>query len=517
MSLFSKRKKPLVLIILDGLGVAPPGVGNAVSLSKTPGLDKLWPRFPHGYLNASSLYVGLPNGVDGNSEVGHMNIGAGKVLLQDLPRIDAAIDNGSFYENKALLDAINFGKKSNIHIMGLIGNGHIHSSYGHLLAILEMLKRNNVDGNRVFLHLFTDGRDSSPTSGINILSKLEVELQRLALGKVASITGRYYGMDRDERWDRTKRAYDMMVSGVGIRTQNYIAEIQKSYDKNVTDEHLEPIVVVDSQSQPIGLVKSNDAVIFFNFREDRAVQITRAFEDVNFPGFQRDLLSNLYFVGLTDYEKGFPKISAFPTENIANPIGKIISDHGLTQLRIAESEKFPHVTYFINGGNELQYPGEDRIEVPSPRDVITYDQKPEMSAELVTNILIEKINSNIYDFIIVNYANPDMVGHTGMIEPTIKAIEFTDHCVARVVAAVLAKDGAVVLTADHGNAEEMIDPQTGEADTKHSTNPVPFMVIANNLPPRELPFGILSDIAPTCLYLLNIEKPPDMTGRNLLT
>lgn len=505
-----------MLVLLDGLGVAPPSPGNAVSLSKTPNLDKLWPMYPHGYLHASGLHVGLPNGVDGNSEVGHMNLGAGKVIFQELPRIDSAVDNGSFSENDTLKKAFLRAKDHNVHIMGLVGNGQVHSSYGHLIALLEMAQKLKVDGDKIFLHIFTDGRDSAPQSAEKVLDRLEVEMSRTKIGRIATLTGRYYAMDRDERWERTQKAYEMLTEAKGEKVSNWKDAIKKSYDKKVNDEYLDAYVVTDKNGNPLTKVESGDAVIFFNFRADRAVQITRAFEDTEFPGWERAPISDLYFVGLTNYEKGFPKQQAFPPEKITAPLGKVISDNGLRQLRIAESEKFPHVTYFINGGNQVQYPGEDHIELPSPRDVATYDQKPEMSAYPVTDLMIQKINEDYYDVIIVNYANPDMVAHTGVIDATVKAMEVTDTCIGRLVDATLAKGGAVVITADHGNAEEMIDPQTGNVDTKHSTNPVPIMIIKEGLDSRELPFGILADVTPSCLALLGIPKPIEMTGRDLM-
>lgn len=512
----SSKVKPLVLVIIDGLGVAPPSPGNAVSLAKTPNLDKLWPKYPHGYLHASGLHAGLPNGVDGNSEVGHMNIGAGKVIFQELPRIDSAIDNGTFAENEALNEAFKRSKDHKVHIMGLIGNGQVHSSYGHLVAILEMGQKLKAKGENVFLHVFTDGRDSSPQSSEKILERLEVEMQRTGIGTIATLTGRYLAMDRDERWERTQKAYELLTEGKGSPFKDWREGIRKSYEAKVYDEYIDPIVITRDGKNPIAKVEAGDAVIFFNFRADRAVQITRAFEDTDFPGWARNLVPDLYFCGLTNYEKGFPKIQAFPPEKIVTPFGKVLADNGLRQLRIAESEKYPHVTYFINGGNQVQYPGEDHIEVPSPRDVATYDQKPEMSSYPVTDLLISKLNEGFYDVAIINYANPDMVAHTGVLDATIKAIEVTDECIGKLVNAVLPLGGAVIITADHGNAEELIDPQTGNIDTKHSTNPVPIMIIKDGIDNRELPFGILADVTPTCLALLGIPKPLEMTGRDLM-
>lgn len=511
-----QRPKPLVLVIIDGMGVAPPGPGNAISLAKTPILDKYWPKFPHGHLHASGLHVGLPNGVDGNSEVGHMNIGAGKVIFQELPRIDAAIDSETFFDNQALKDAFKKTREGkSVHIIGCVGGGQVHSSYGHLTALLDMAKNEKVDASRLFVHAFTDGRDSPPQSADKYLSRLEIDLKRIGGGRIASVVGRYFAMDRDERWERTRKAYDLIVLGKGSPVKHWKDALSDSYGKSVYDEYLEPYVIVEGE-RPIATVQDGDSVIFFNYRADRAIQITRAFEDSEFPGWERPIMPNLYFVGMTNYEKGFPKVQAFPPDKITYPLGRVLADNGLKQLRIAESEKYPHVTYFINGGEQVQYPGEDRIEVPSPRDVATYDQKPEMSAIPVTDLLLQKIDEGEYDVYIVNYANPDMVAHTGVLDASVKAVEITDQCLGRIIDKVMSKKGAVVITSDHGNAEEMIDIQTGNIDTKHSTNPVPVLIVKDGLTTREFPFGILADVTPTVLSLLGIQKPFEMTGRDLL-
>lgn len=503
------------MIFMDGVGVAPPGPSNAISLANTPNLDKLWPMYPHTYLHAAGLNVGLPHGVDGNSEVGHMNLGAGKVVFQELPRIDNAINNGSFYKNKMLLDAFARSKDHKVHIMGCLGTGQVHSSYGHLIALLEMAHDVVINKENVFLHIFTDGRDSPPQSAMKLLDRLDSEIGRLHVGRLASIVGRYYAMDRDDRWERVRKAYDLIVNGKGELVNNYQEAIEKSYKANKFDEYLEPFAIRNGD-KPMTTVTEADSVIFFNFRPDRAVELTRAFEDEDFPGWDRPMVKNLYFVGLTNYEKGFPRNQAFPPEKISSPIGKVISDNNLRQLRIAESEKFPHVTYFVNGGNQVQYPGEDRIEVPSPKDVATYDKKPEMSSYKVTDILINKIKQENYDVIMVNFANPDMVGHTGVLPATIKGMEVVDECIGKIYEAVVPHGGAIILTADHGNAEELLDAQSGNVDTKHSTNPVPLIIMRNGLEPRELSFGILADVAPTVLSMLGIPKPIEMTGRNLL-
>lgn len=512
-----EKPKPVVLIVVDGLGVAPPGPGNAITMANTPNLDKIWPTYPHTYLKAAGLDVGLPQGVDGNSEVGHMNIGAGKVVYQDLPRIDLAIKNETFYENPVLVRGIKQAKanKTSIHVMGLVGTGQVHASISHLFALIKMFAEQKVDADKLFIHIFTDGRDSAPRAAGDLLQQVEMHLNAKNTGRIASICGRYYAMDRDERWDRTKSAYDLIVEGKGHQVKHWKEALEASYKADKTDEYIEPHVITEN-GRPIARVNSGDMVLFFNFRPDRAIQLTRAFEEQNFVGFERPQLNDIYFVGMTDYEKGYPKNAAFPPENIDYPLGRVLSEAGMRQLRIAESEKFPHVTYFLDGGNEVIYPGEDLIEVPSPKDVATYDQKPEMSAHLVTDIIVQKIEQNEYDFIAVNYANPDMVAHTGVMPATIKAMEITDEVIGRVVNKVLEKNGAVIITADHGNAEELIDLQTGNVDTKHSTNPVPLMIIQKDEIPRELSVGILADVAPTILGIMGIEKPVNMIGRNLL-
>jgi 2,3-bisphosphoglycerate-independent phosphoglycerate mutase len=504
-----KRPKPVVLMILDGLGVAPPGPGNAVTLAKTPTLDNYWGKYPHCYLHASN----------GNSEVGHMNIGAGKVVFQELPRIDNAIENKTFFQNQQLLEATEHVKKTKgkLHLIGLVSRGKVHSAMEHAFACVELAKKVGLGQNQLFIHVFTDGRDTPPKSAATYIEELEGECQRQKIGKIASIVGRFFAMDRDERWDRTKLAYDLLVNGTGKPFGNWKDAIEDSYKINETDEYIEPKVIVDNNNQPIGTIKEGDAIIFFNYRPDRAIQISKAFVQDDFKGWQRGAkIANLTFVGMNEYENDLPKLAAFPPEDISLPIGRIVSEAGMRQLRIAESEKFPHVTYFFNGGNEIPYNGEDRIEIPSPKDVATYDQKPEMSAYQVTEILNQKIREKIYDFIVVNIANPDMVGHTGVLEAGIKAVEVTDQCTNQIVENILMMGGAAIIIADHGNAEEMINLQTGKVDTEHSTNPVPFMFISKEALPRELSFGILADVAPTVLAIMGIQKPTSMTGRNLL-
>lgn len=511
------RYKLIVLMILDGWGVAPPGPGNAITLAKTPNMNKLWTSNPHGYLHASGSAVGLPHGTQGNSEVGHINIGAGKVVYQDLPRIDTAINNQTFYQNEALLRAIEHAKKNNgrVHIMGIISTGKVHGSLTHLFALIKTCAQNGLVGDQVMVHAFTDGRDTNPNSAKTYLEELKAEMERQKAGRYASVCGRYFAMDRDERWDRTKKAYDLIVRGEGNPVPDVFSAIDQAYQSGDTDEFIKPHVVVDESNNPVGTVKDGDSIIFSNYRPDRAIQLTKAFILPNLDKFERQFIKNLVFVGMSEYEKDLPMDIAFPPEDIKMPIGRIVSDLGMRQLRIAESEKFPHVTYFINGGREDKFPGEDRIEIPSPK-VATYDLKPEMSAYEVTEELVKRIEMGIYNFIVVNYANGDMVSHTGIIPATVRSIEILDECVGKVVQAVLAKSGHMVITSDHGNAEENVNLHTGEVDTEHSTNPVPFIFVSKDPNPRELQFGILADIVPTILSAWGIPKPSEMTGRDLL-
>lgn len=503
---------------MDGVGVAAPSSGNAVTLANTPNLDQYWPKYPHTYLEAAGLHAGLPVGTDGNSEVGHMTLGAGKVIFQNLPRIDNAIMNGSFYHNINVEKAFEHARnhKSNIHVIGIVGTGLVHGSVDHLFAIIKFAVEQKVHPDRLFLHLFTDGRDSSLNSAIDIIEKVESFLFQKRMGRIASIIGRSYAMDRNRNWSKTKVAYDMLTQAKGKIVKNWRKAIEDSYAKNIYDEYLEPIILVDVKEDEAVRIKDNDTIFFYNFRPDRAVQLTMAFEDEEFKGFEREQLKNIFFLGMVDYEHGFPRKVAFGPEKVLSPMGKIISDAGLKQLRIAESEKFPHVTYFFNGQNKNIYPGETWLEVPSPKEVPTYDLKPEMSQKWLAEIVVDKIVQDKYDFILVNFAGPDMVAHTGNIDATVRAMEACDWAVGRIVDIVLRKGGAVFITADHGNAEEMIDLQTGDVDTKHSTNPVPFLAIKKDLEGRELPVGGLADVAPTILSIMGLTPPPEMTGRNLL-
>jgi 2,3-bisphosphoglycerate-independent phosphoglycerate mutase len=514
----TKSGRPVVLISMDGVGVAPPGPGNAVTLANTPNLDKYWPLYPHTFLEAAGINVGLPTGVDGNSEVGHTTMGAGKILFQDLPRIDNAIKNGSFMQNpefKAAADHIK-GTRGKLHILGLIGAGKVHSSLDHMFKVLEFARQEAIDPDSVFIHLITDGRDSEPNVAMDYIRQVMDRCVNLRIGRVASVMGRFYAMDRDRRWDRTQAAYEMLTQGKGSVTADIEFVINEAYKQKKTDEYIDPTQIVVRKGDPVVTVQNGDALIFTNFRADRAIQLTKAFTEEEFTGFKRDFQDNLYFVGMTKYADDFPKHIAFPPEKAENFLGKVLADNKLKQLRVAESEKFAHVTYFFNTGYREVLPGETWLEVPSPKEVVTYDQKPEMSMLWVTDIVVEKVDRGEFDFILVNLAGPDMVGHTGNIQATVESMQVCDECIGRIVDKTLEKGGAVILTADHGNAEEMLDLRTGEADTKHSVNQVPAIIIQEGLVAREVPIGNLGDLAPTVLALLGIEKPAEMTGRNLL-
>lgn len=510
--------KPVVLIILDGWGIAPPSEGNAVTLAKTPNMSSYLASFPSCQLRASGEWVGLPRGEPGNSEVGHLNIGAGRIVYQDLPRINMSIADGSFLNNQAFSLAFEHAKKSasRVHLMGLVGLGGVHSSLEHLYALLWLCKEHGLNQDQVILHLFTDGRDSPPNVSPLYLSEIEYRIREIGTGKIASIIGRYYAMDRDKRWERVQKAYDLLTLGVGEKASSVLEAVEKAYKQGQTDEFITPRLI-DSAFTPIS---DNDAVIFFNFRSDRSRQLTKAFISPTFDKFERQAHpKNLFFVTMTEYEKDLPVSAiAFPTFNVEMPLGRIISEKKLQQLHIAETEKYPHVTFFFNGGREDPFPGEKRIMLPSPK-VATYDLKPEMSAYAITDILEQQLVSGIYDFVVVNFANGDMVGHTGVLSATIQAVEVVDRCLGRVVNAALSNlNGACIITADHGNAEEKVNLQTGEVLTEHTTNPVPFCIVASDLRgQRRLPSGILADITPTILGLMGINPPSSVTGRNLLS
>ena len=506
-------KKPVMLMILDGFGINDNSNGNAAKLANTPNLDKIMKKYPTSELYASGLKVGLPEGQMGNSEVGHTNIGAGRIVYQELTKITKSIEDGDFFTTPEFIEAIENCKKYNskLHILGLVSDGGVHSHIRHLYALLELAKRRDFEN--VYVHCFLDGRDTPPASAENYITQLEEKMREKGVGKIASLSGRYYAMDRDKRWDRVKKCYDVLVNGEGNKSTSATIAIEDSYQKEVFDEFVEPTVICNGET-PIATIQEHDSVIFFNFRPDRARQITRAIVDKNFNEFETKKMDT-YFVCFTSYDETMPNVKiAFKKEPLVNTFGEVISKHGMTQLRIAETEKYAHVTFFFNGGEEKQYPGEDRILVPSPK-VATYDLQPEMSAPEVTEKVVEAINSEKYDSIILNYANTDMVGHTGSLPAAIKAVETIDECVGKVVDAILAHHGTLIITADHGNCEQMIDYQTGEPHTAHTTNPVPLILVTENTE-LKIKEGKLADLAPTMLELLNIEKPEEMTGESIL-
>ena len=499
-------KTPTTLIIMDGYGLNPDSQGNAVAAARTPVLDKLFATCPHTTLSASGLDVGLPDGQMGNSEVGHTNIGGGRVVFQDLPRINRAIEDGSFFENEAYCAAMDACLKhdSALHLYGLLSDGGVHSHTNHVWALLKMAKIRGL--HKVYIHAFLDGRDVSPTSGKDFVAEAVAKCKEIGVGKIATVMGRYYAMDRDKRWDRLERAYDAMVYGEGIQNSDPVDAVAKSYRDGVTDEFVEP-VVCDKD----GTISDNDSIIFFNYRPDRAREITRAFVDPAFDGFQRQFFPVTY-VCTTEYDASMPNVLvAFPRVAVKNGLGEYLSSMGMTQLRIAETEKYAHVTFFFNGGVETVYPGEDRVLVNSPK-VATYDLQPEMSAVEVTDQCVERIESGAYDVIILNFANCDMVGHTGVFDAAVKAVETVDTCVGRVVDATRAMGGIAMITADHGNAEIMVKSD-GSPMTAHTTDPVPFIVVGAAV---ELHPGRLADIAPTILDVMGLACPPEMDGKSLI-
>lgn len=508
-------KKPVVLMILDGYGLNNNCDHNAVCEAKTPIMDQLMSQCPYVKGNASGLAVGLPDGQMGNSEVGHLNMGAGRIVYQELTRITKSISDGDFFEVPEFLKAVENCKKNDtaLHMWGLVSDGGVHSHIGHIYGLLELAKKNGL--NKVFVHCFLDGRDTPPASGKGFVEALEAKMKELGVGKVASVSGRYYAMDRDNRWDRVERAYNALTKGEGNQAVSATAGIQASYDEKKYDEFVEPFVVTE-EGAPIGLVKDGDSVIFFNFRPDRARELTRAFCDDEFKGFEREKRLNLTYVCFTDYDETIKnKLVAFKKESIVNTFGQFLASHDMTQARIAETEKYAHVTFFFNGGVEEPNKGEDRILVPSPK-VATYDLQPEMSAPIVCDKLVEAVKSGKYDVIIINFANPDMVGHTGIEDAAIKAIETVDACVGRTVEAIKEVNGVLFICADHGNAEQLLDYETGAPFTAHTTNPVPFILVNADPSYKLREGGCLADIAPTLIELMDMEQPKEMTGKSLL-
>lgn len=504
--------KPVALIILDGLGLRDEIFGNAVAQAKKPNLDRLWNTYPHNTLTASGEAVGLPAGQMGNSEVGHLNIGAGRIVYQSLTRIHKAIKDGDFFTNKALLDAVQHAKQnhSKLHIMGLLSDGGVHSHYEHLFALLKLAKDQGLE--EVYVHGFLDGRDVGPKTAIGYIEETERQMTEIGVGQFASISGRYYAMDRDNRWDREEKVYKVLVDGQGIEASTAIEGVESSYANNVTDEFVVPFVI-KNDGKPVATIQSDDAVIFFNFRPDRAIELSTAFTNPAFDGFTRseNHPQNLKYICFKKYSDKVIGEIAFHDDDLKNTIGEVLSNNNLRQLRIAETEKYPHVTFFMSGGREETFPGEERILIKSPK-VATYDLKPEMSAYEVTDALVEAIEADRFDGIILNFANPDMVGHSGMLKPTVKAIEAVDECLGRVVDALLAKGGAAIITADHGNSDEVVTLE-GQPMTAHTTNPVPVVITKENIVVRN--GGILADLAPTMLKLLGVEQPPEMTGKPL--
>ena len=507
-------KKLTMLMILDGFGENPNNEGNAVNLAKKPNIDKLRKICPVSHIDASGAAVGLPDGQMGNSEVGHTNIGAGRIVYQKLTKITKSIEDGDFFSIPEFTEAIENVKKNNskLHIMGLLSDGGVHSHQRHLYGLLDLAKRKGLDNN-VFIHAFMDRRDTLPASGEGYIQELQEKMKEKGVGKIATLSGRYYAMDRDKRWDRVEKAYNALVKGEGVLAKDPIQAIEESYQQEIFDEFVVPTVITDANDQPLAKIESGDSVIFFNFRPDRARQLTRAIVDDKFDGFKTDKL-DIDFVCMTEYDDTMPNVKiAFKPEELTNTFGEVVSKLGKKQLRIAETEKYAHVTFFFNGGREEPYPGEDRILVNSPK-VATYDLQPEMSAYEVTEKVVEAINSEKYDTIILNFANTDMVGHTGNIDAAIKAVEAVDKCVGEIVEAVQKQNGVLLITADHGNAEQMIDYQTGEPLTSHTTNLVPLILVG--MENVELKDGRLCDLTPTMLDIMEEQKPKEMTGESLL-
>lgn len=540
----TKADGPVMLLILDGWGIGPDYPGNAIKLANTPTMDGLWISYPHTQLSASGQAVGLPEGVDGNSETGHMNIGAGSIIFQDLPRINAAIADGTFAHNQAIVNAMNHAKNNNttLHLMGLLGGGFVHSSVEHLYALLRVAKAMGVP--KVLIHAFTDGRDSPPTAGTNYVRRLLDECNNIGIGTLASIMGRFYAMDRDKKWDRIEKAYDSLTMGSGRCTKDPIAAMQEQYQQGITDEYIEPVNVCEEDGTP-RTINDNDAVIFYNYRVDRPRELTRAFVMQDFergyadedydPHYEKyhktsiqeqeftktfnrkKVVKNLYFTTMTTYESGLPVDVAYTKLQIKDNVGRVLSSNGLRQLRLTETEKERMVTYYMDGQSQDGNPGEDWVIFPS-KGARSYADVPEMDAVEITDFLVESLNKKEYDAVICNIANGDMVGHTGNLQAGIKACEIVDQMVKRIVDCILVNNGTLLITADHGNVEEMINMETGEPDTEHSTFPVPFIIVNKSFQnkPKMLPTGILADLVPTMLHILKLDKPEGMTGWNLL-
>ena len=516
----SKRPRPIVLTVLDGWGYRAETKGNAIALARKPTYDRLLKEFPNTLIHTSGPFVGLPDGQMGNSEVGHLNIGAGRIVQMDITRVDKLIASGDFFRQPLLLEAMERGRGNQLHLMGLVSDGGVHSHIDHLSALLRMARENKVS--RVFVHCFMDGRDTPPESGIGFLRQLEQKMRELGVGQIASVSGRYYAMDRDNRWERIKKAYRAMVHGdTEVKFSDPIAAMRASYEKGVTDEFVVPVTITaesapDKPVAPRGLIRDDDAVIFFNFRADRARQITCALVEPGFKEFADSARpKNLAYVGLTQYGKAWPWLRyILGPEKLEHILANVFAELEFKNLRVAETEKYAHVTYFFNGGVEKPFPGEERLLVPSPK-VPTYDLKPEMSAAGIADGVIHAIEKGDFDAIIMNFANADMVGHSGKLEATVKAVETVDQCLGRIFQALRPRGGAWIITADHGNAETMIDPVTGGPHTYHTTNPVPFILMSENGRTTLQSGGSLRDIAPTLLGVLGVSEPTEMTGRDL--
>lgn len=522
-----QRPKPVVLMILDGFGIAPDSEGNAVTRAQMPRLKELIANYPAMTIRAAGEEVGLSWGEMGNSEVGHLSIGAGRVYYQTLPKINRDIEQGDFFENQAFLNAVNHAKKHNsaLHLVGLVSPGRIHAMDTHCHTLLTLAKQQALE--KVFVHAFTDGRDTAYNASADFIGNLLSKMKELGVGKLASLSGRFYAMDRDNRWERVSRAYNAMVLGQGEMAEDPIKALKDSYAKEVYDEEFVPTVIIENGA-PVATIQNNDAIIFFNYRADRMRQMTKAFMAPDFKDFERKQLENIYPVTMTEYEASLPVEVAYPIEPIKKSLAQVVSEAGLTQLHIAETEKYAHVTFFMNGRVEDPFPGEERVIVPSPR-VASYDQKPEMSLLKVTERILREVEANKYDLIVTNFANPDMVAHTGNLEATIRAHEIVDEQVGKVVDAALAKGGAAVILADHGNSEELLNVRTGEIDKEHSTNPAPLLIVskhfkgqcsvAGEVPEGDLsfmpPVGMLADVAPTVLHMMGLEQPEEMTGQPL--
>ncbi len=509
-------KKTHMLIILDGWGIGVDEPTNAVMVADTPFLDRLQSTYPSTRLRCSGQDVGLPDGIMGNSEVGHMNLGAGRIVYQDLMRIDKAIDDGTFFDNPqlgAIMDSVAASGKA-LHLMGLVSDGGVHSQLTHLFALLEMARKKGLS--RVFVHAILDGRDTPPDSGAGFLDQLQERMRVLGSGEIASVCGRYYAMDRDKRWDRVEKAYRLYTEGHGRGETDPVAAVKNAYGRGETDEFVQPLVMVDQDGHPVGSMVDGDGIIFFNFRADRAREITRSFTENGFNGFDRRVVPALTsYTTMTQYDETFDLPVAFGPVHLEMILGEVLSRRGYCQLRIAETEKYAHVTYFFNGGEETPFDNEDRCMIPSPREVATYDLKPEMSAPQVADEVVARLDSDKYDFIVLNFANMDMVGHTGVLAAAVKACETVDRCLKKVLDKLLEQGGVALVTADHGNSEKMAGPD-GKPFTAHTTNPVRLLLVDDNRKTVGLRDGRLADIAPTLLELMGLEKPPQMTGRSLL-